>query len=134
MFDLVNAIEDYPQFLEWCSGAAVQSRTATEVIASIDIGLAGISQSFTTKNTLSPPAGEQGGRIGVELVSGPFKRLEGEWVFEPVVTGGCDVRLDLEFEIAFSPLKFVFSSLFGEIARSQMNAFVARAAEVYADV
>jgi ribosome-associated toxin RatA of RatAB toxin-antitoxin module len=133
MFDLVNDIDAYPQFLHWCSGARIESSTPEEVTASIDIGIAGISQKFRTRNRLTAPENGGAGRIAVSLVAGPFRRLEGVWTFEPLADGGSEVRLELEYELTLSPLRLVISPIFDEIARSQMGAFVRRADAIYAD-
>jgi len=37
MYDLVEDIEAYPEFLPWCSGAHVRERTADRTVATIDV-------------------------------------------------------------------------------------------------
>ncbi len=133
MFDLVNDVAQYPSFLNWCSGARVEASSPDEMTASIDVGLAGLSQTFRTRNELTPPAGGQSGRIVMNLLAGPFRRLEGGWTFDPSADGGCDVSLALDYELSSTPLRFVLSSVFEEITRSQVDAFVRRADEVYRD-
>ena len=76
MFDLVNDIEKYPEFLHWCRGARVDVRQGNTIEATLDIGVLGFQRSFRTRNTLRRPD-----RISIELVSGPFRRLRGEWKF-----------------------------------------------------
>ena len=126
MFALVNDIDAYPQFLEWCTGAQILRRGDHFIEATLRIGFAGFQKSFTTRNTLEAPT-----RIGVSLVSGPFKRLEGEWHFNPTDDGGCTTELSLDFEVTPSPLSMIMSSVFEEVARSQMNAFLKRAHDIY---
>lgn len=125
MFDLVNDVESYPKFLHWCRGAHVNSRHGNTVEATLDIGVFGFQQSFRTRNALTRPE-----RIGIELVSGPFRRLRGEWRFA-TVESGCDVSLSLAFEVTVSPFGAVFARVFEELAGAQMNAFVERAGRVY---
>jgi len=127
MFDLVNDIEAYPEFLHWCRGARVEARTETAVEATLEVGIGGVSKRFTTRNTLDPPHS-----ITLGLVSGPFRRLDGAWTFEDWPDGGSQVSLSLEFEISQSPLSMVFSAVFEEVARSQVSAFVRRAEHQYA--
>jgi len=86
----------------------------------------GFQQSFRTRNTLARPQ-----RIGIELVSGPFRRLRGEWRFTAAASSGSDVSLSLLFEVTRSPFGAVFARVFEELAGSQMNAFVERASKVY---
>jgi ribosome-associated toxin RatA of RatAB toxin-antitoxin module len=126
MYALVNDIESYPQFLYWCRGARVTARSDHTIEATIDVGLAGLHKQFSTRNTLEPPT-----RIAVALVSGPFKRLHGEWHFTPQTPEGCEVVLELDFEPKASPFSVIFAAAFEEIARSQMNAFLKRAEVLY---
>src|SRR6185295_2252365 len=50
MFALVDAVEDYPQFLPWCGAATVIQRDEAVTRATIEIDYRGIRQSFTTEN------------------------------------------------------------------------------------
>lgn len=126
MFDLVNDVEKYPEFLHWCTAARVDSRQGNVVEATLDIGVVGFHKSFRTRNTLTRPE-----RIQIELVSGPFRRLRGEWRFLPVGEAAARVDLTLTFEVTLSPFGAVFSKIFEELAGAQMNAFVQRAAALY---
>ena len=98
MFDLVNDIEQYPKFLHWCRGARIDLKQGNTVEATLDIGVLGFHQSFRTRNTLERPK-----RIGIDLVSGPFRRLRGEWRFVAAPDGGSDISLTLAFEVTMSP-------------------------------
>jgi ribosome-associated toxin RatA of RatAB toxin-antitoxin module len=126
MFDLVNDIEKYPDFLHWCSGARIDSRQGNTIEATLDIGMLGFQRSFRTRNTLRRPD-----RILIELVSGPFRRLRGEWKFVDLPTGGSEVSLSLAFEVTLSPFGVLFSKVFEELAGAQMDAFIGRAAKLY---
>jgi ribosome-associated toxin RatA of RatAB toxin-antitoxin module len=126
MFDLVNDVEAYPKFLHWCRGARIESRQGTTVEATLDIGMLGFHQSFRTRNTLQRPE-----RIGIDLVSGPFRRLRGEWRFVAAQDQGTDISLLLTFEVTLSPFGTIFAKVFEELAASQMAAFVDRAKKIY---
>ena len=126
MFDLVNDIEKYPQFLHWCRGAHIDTRYGSTVEATLDIGVLGFQRSFKTRNTLRRPD-----RIQIDLVSGPFRRLRGEWRFTDLPSKESDVSLSLAFEVTISPFGVVFSKVFEELAGAQMDAFIARAVNLY---
>jgi len=126
MFDLVNDVERYPEFLHWCKGAKVNARQGDTLEATLEIGVLGFQQSFRTRNTVQRPE-----RIGIDLVSGPFRRLRGEWRFAPASGGGTDISLSLLFEVTVSPFGVVFTKVFEELVRSQMTAFIDHAADVY---
>ncbi len=72
MYALVNAIEDYPQFVHWCRSSTVHSRTENEVRATLCFARGGIQKSFTTCNRLQADK-----MIEVRLIDGPFRHLEG---------------------------------------------------------
>ena len=127
MFDLVNDIEQYPKFLHWCKGARIEQKQGNTLEATLDIGVLGFQQSFKTRNTLKRPE-----RIGIDLVSGPFRRLRGEWRFVAAQDQGSEISLTLTFEVTVSPFGLVFARVFEELAGSQMSAFVDRARTIYA--
>jgi ribosome-associated toxin RatA of RatAB toxin-antitoxin module len=125
MFALINDIESYPQFLPWCTSAHVQSRTDREIIATIGVRRGVLNSKFTTRNELTADR-----RIGMRLVSGPFKTLDGEWTLTPVdlpQQPGCRVDLLLRFSFANRLTAMVFEPLFEETAASLVDAFVTRA-------
>jgi ribosome-associated toxin RatA of RatAB toxin-antitoxin module len=126
MFDLVNDVESYPHFLHWCKGARIDQRQGNTIEATLDIGGLGFQQHFRTRNTLQRPE-----RIGIDLVSGPFRRLRGEWRFSSREDGGAEISLTLTFEVTLSPFGVVFAKVFEELAGSQMTAFIKRAETIY---
>jgi ribosome-associated toxin RatA of RatAB toxin-antitoxin module len=126
MFDLVNDVEKYPEFLHWCGAARIDARQGNTIEATLDIGVLGFQRSFRTRNTLRRPD-----RILIELVSGPFRRLRGDWKFTDLPAGGSEVALSLAFEVTVSPFGLVFAKVFEELAGAQMDAFTARAVKLY---
>ena len=126
MYDLVDRVEDYPNFLPWCSKTIGHHRNADEVQATLSISAAGFEKSFTTKNRLQP-----GKMIEIRLLDGPFKHLEGFWLFEDLPNGS-RVLLDLEFEFAGGLLSFAFDPIFHQVASTLVDAFVSHANTHYA--
>lgn len=126
MYELVNRIEDYPDFLPWCKTSDVLERTDDEVRASLTLAKGGIEKSFTTLNRM-----QNNKMIEVRLVSGPFNHLEGFWLFEPVGDTMCKVLLDLEFELANNIFSLALGPIFQQIANSLVDAFCQRAKQVY---
>jgi ribosome-associated toxin RatA of RatAB toxin-antitoxin module len=126
MFELVNHIEDYPRFMQWCHESHIIRREEGEIEARLDIAWSGIHKNFTTRNRLHPYE-----RIEISLVEGPFRHLEGRWSFIPLGDQGCKVHLELEFELAGGLMDKVFQPIFNHIANSLVDAFCKRAVEVY---
>ncbi|MFZ2236639.1 MAG: type II toxin-antitoxin system RatA family toxin [Dokdonella sp.] len=95
MFDLVNAVAAYPSRFDWCSAADVLDEHDGGLTARLDLRMAGITQSFTTENTIQRPM-----RIDMQFVDGPFKTLHGSWNFDALGDSGCKVALALDFEVS----------------------------------
>lgn len=126
MFDLVDDIEAYPQFLPWCSGSKVLKREAELVEGQIEIAKAGFQKSFATRNRLEP-----GGRIYMSLLEGPFKSLEGVWNFMPLREDASKISLDLEFEISSTFASLAFGPVFNQICNTMVTSFTERAKVIY---
>lgn len=127
MFDLVNDIESYPQFVPWCVSSEIINRSEDEIRATLSFARSGIQKSFTTMNRLQPHR-----MIEIRLVNGPFKQLEGFWRFEPHNNSRhCRVVLDLEFEFSTNLLAMMFGPVFHQIAVMLVDAFTKRAKDVY---
>lgn len=125
MFDLVNNVEQYQDFVPYCSQSDVHHRDEDEVRATLVISAAGVSKSFTTRNLL-----QHGKMIEIRLVDGPFKHLEGFWRFDDS-DGGCIISFDLEFEIAGKMLSMMLGPVFEQVSNKMVDAFCLRAEEVY---
>ena len=122
MFDLVNDIEAYPQFMDGCTSAQVISRNDKEIIARLDLRKAGISHSFTTRNHLSAPQ-----MVEMTLIDGPFSYFQGVWQFKPLQEHAAKVNLDLEFTLKNGLLNKAAGKLFARVADNLVAALVQRA-------
>jgi len=126
MFALVNAINDYPQFLNWCSAASILNQSEEQITASVEINKGGLKQKFTTKNTL-----HAFDLIEMQLLDGPFKTLSGQWRFDALGDNAAKVGLELQFSFKSRLMDIALSPIFTQIANSQLDAFIARAKQVY---
>jgi ribosome-associated toxin RatA of RatAB toxin-antitoxin module len=126
MFALVSDVDTYPRFLPWCSDAETMPCEDDEVCARIDFAVSGVSKSFTTRNR---HVGNEA--ILMQLVEGPFSKLQGSWRFEPLGDAGCKISLNLEYDFSSKVVSMVTGPVFSKIASSLVDAFQKRAAEVY---
>lgn len=126
MFRLVDDVEAYVEFLPWCSGSTVITRTDNDVTASLEISHSGFQKAFTTRNVYGEEL-----RINMNLVEGPFKKLEGLWQFQALGDQGCKIMLDLEFEFSNRLIGMSFGPIFGQMAGSLVDAFTQRAKSIY---
>lgn len=126
MFNLVNDVARYPEFLPGCSGSRVIESSEQSMVASVDVSKAGISKTFTTSNVLVT-----GEVIVMHLVDGPFKTLRGGWYFTSLDEQACKVELKLEFEFSSKMIELAFGKIFHELTSNMVNAFTKRAKQVY---
>lgn len=126
MFDLVDAVESYPKFLPWCGGAQVDHRDERTTRATIRIAYRGIRQSFSTENLKEPP-----NAMHMKLVKGPFRTLDGSWLFHDLAGHGCRIEFRLHYEFSNRLLEKLVGPVFGYIAGTLVNGFIHRAENVY---
>ena len=126
MYRLVHDVMDYPEFLSWCTGAEVHEQRPELQVASLEVLVGGVRQRFTTRNRL-----QRGELLTMSLVEGPFRRLSGEWRFEPLGKEGSKVSLELSFEVSSRLMAGAFSRGFARVADRLVRDFSQRADVVY---
>lgn len=122
MFDLVDDVERYPQFLPWCASASAIPMDEARVRASVTINYHGVKQSFTTENSRQRPT-----EIDMKLVEGPFRSLDGAWRFLALNENACKIEFSLHYEFSSKLLEKLVGPVFGYIANSLVEAFIRRA-------
>jgi coenzyme Q-binding protein COQ10 len=125
LFDLVADVGRYPEFLPWCVGARVLSRTETDLVANLSIGFGPFRESFTSRVSLDRP-----NLIKVRYENGPFRYLKNQWKFTPDERG-CRVDFYVDFEFRSRLLQAAIGVVFNEAVRRMVNAFIKRARDVY---
>ena len=128
MYDLVAAIDRYPEFLPWVQGVRIIKREQDTVYADLNVGFRMFRESFTSRVKLSPPD-----NIDVEYLRGPLKYLNNRWKFEPDGKGGCVVDFHVDFEFKSRVFQKLAGALFNEALRRMIFAFESRATAIYGD-
>jgi ribosome-associated toxin RatA of RatAB toxin-antitoxin module len=126
MFELVNDIEKYPQFMQGCKSASIISQTDQELVGELVLSKGGISQRFTTRNQLHPPT-----HIDMALVEGNFSHFKAHWQFDALSASACKISLTMEFEFKSGLADFAAKKLFSGSTDNLVDALVARAKQVY---
>ena len=127
MFELVDKVEDYPEFLPWYGKTEVISREGDELKARLYMDYKGVKQSFATHNRNIP-----GREIRMVLLEGPFKSLNGTWHFLPLGDDACKVEFELHYEFSSRMLSALISPVFSHISGTLVDAFVKEAGRRYA--
>lgn len=126
MYELVSDIEAYPDFLPWCAAARIRSQDAGKTIASLRIDFRGFQQEFTTENASSNAT-----HINIKLVSGPFRALQGGWIFQSLSADACKITLSLDYDFSSRLIAGVLGPVFHHIADTMVEAFVTRARDLW---
>jgi ribosome-associated toxin RatA of RatAB toxin-antitoxin module len=129
MYELVNDIGRYHEFIPYCASSVVHAQSQDEIRATLTLAAKGFEKSFTTLNRLHPHR-----MMEIQLIDGPFKQLEGFWRFEEKAENGCEVILDLEFELSNKLFAMMFGPMFQQIASTLVDAFVLRAKQQFGEV
>lgn len=127
MFELVDDIPAYSQFLPWCVSSRELMRDADQVEACIELSKGAVRKSFTTRNRI-----QKNKMIEMRLLEGPFRHLEGFWRFDSLQDGAaCKISLDMDFEFSNRLVSLALGPVFTTITNSLVGAFVTRAKTVY---
>ena len=126
LYDLVNDVSRYSEFLPWCSGTTVLENADNQMRARVEVAKGGLSQHFNTRNTLTP-----GQTIEMNLEEGPFSQLHGVWTFKALNEKACKISLDLSFDYSGSIVRATLGPLFNQAANTLVDAFCQRAKELH---
>jgi len=126
MYDIVNDVDSYPEFLPWCGGVKIHQLDNSSMEASILMRGAGLNHWFKTLNSMVP-----GQSIEMELVEGPFSKLDGLWSFTPIDSEGCKIELRLLFEMKQGLASTLIAPAFSRIANTMVDSFCDRARDQY---
>ncbi len=126
MFNIVDDIEHYFEFLPWCGASEELSRDDDKVDGSVTISKGAVNKTFITRNFL-----EQHKQIEMTLLDGPFSKLNGFWRFEDIKGEACKISLDLDFEFSNLLVSMAIGPIFNQIANTLVDSFVERAKTQY---
>jgi coenzyme Q-binding protein COQ10 len=128
LFELVAAVERYPEFLPWCTAARITRRSGNVFDADLIVRFKVFQERFVSKVTLHPPA-----LIDVAYVNGPFRYLNNHWRFIEAEDGGCTIDFCVDFEFRSKVLQKLIGLLFNEAVSRMVAAFETRARQLYGE-
>jgi ribosome-associated toxin RatA of RatAB toxin-antitoxin module len=122
MFELIERVEDYPQFLPWCSATHLLARNDEMVSATVQIGLRDLHVTVATRNDKRAPE-----FMAIHLEgSSSFRHFYGEWRLRALGDLGCHVSFLLRYELALGA-DALAGRLIEHAADRMVDAFVQRA-------
>jgi coenzyme Q-binding protein COQ10 len=126
MFDLVAAVDRYPEFLPWCAASRITRREGDVFYADLIVGYKMLREKFTSRVTLDRPA-----RIEVEYLDGPMKHLKNQWLFIDNGDGTTTIDFFVDFDFRNPLLRKLIEIFFNEAIKRMAGAFEARAKDLY---
>ena len=126
MFELIERVEEFPQFLPWCVSTSLIARTPDSVSATVVVGVRDLHVRVTTRNEKRPPA-----FMAIRMEGGTFRHFYGEWTLHPLGDAGCHIHFMLQYELPLHA-EALAGRLIEHAADRIVDAFVRRAVTVYA--
>ena len=126
MFDLINDVGRYPDFVPWCSKTQVLSESEDEIQATLHVAKAGLHYSFTTRNRKRRPV-----FMDMELVEGPFTSFSAVWNIKPLGEDACKVEFVMRYDFSGKLAKLALNKVFSSVATTMVDVFVERADKLY---
>lgn len=126
MFDLVAAVDTYPEFLPWCIASRITRHEGTAFYVDLVIGYKMIRERFSSRVTCERP-----NQVRVEYMKGPMRHLNNIWTFERNPDGSCTIDFYVDFEFKNPVLQSLITVFFHEAVKRMVSAFEARAAQLY---
>jgi coenzyme Q-binding protein COQ10 len=137
LYAIAADVASYPRFVPLCTGVRVWDENTDadgrrHFRAAIDIAYPKLrlAETLTSEVTADRMA------LAVRSVSNsaPARFLDNRWLFHDLGGGGTDVDFYLAYELRSRTLQFLVSGMFDYAARKIINAFEARAHELYRPV
>lgn len=123
VFEIITTVERYPEFVPWCTRAWQEILAPNQTLATIEVSAGPFHERLTTRNTLEAPHA-----ITMELVSGPFRHLHGQWQLAPCDEGTL-VTLTLDFALRNRLLAMAVHRSMDRVSSRLITAFRQRVEE-----
>jgi coenzyme Q-binding protein COQ10 len=125
LFQLIIDIEEYPNFLPWCSAARIIDESEHLIIADLIIHFKAFTEHYRSQVELLPP-NKKTAEVNVSLISGPFKHLKNNWKLKKV-KNGTNIDFFIEFEFKSALLEKLIGLMFYKACKKMVTAFEDRA-------
>ena len=131
---LVSDIAKYPDFIRWITAMRVSREREEDgvrhALGEAIVSFKGFREQFSTKVETHAEARH----IKVELVRGPFRKLENRWRFRPLPNGKTEVTFFIDYEFRNIILAMLARNNFDKAVQRIMEAFITEANKRYVRV
>ena len=125
IFNLINDIENYPNYLPWCTDTEVKQQSDTVIIGKIYISKSLIKWNFSTKNSIN-----KNKSIDLKLVDGPFDDFNGRWLFTRIDDNNTKVSLEMNYKFKSTIIELSIEPIFTSIMNSILQSFIQEAFKI----
>ena len=126
LYDIVLDIEKYPEFVPWCSGVRILSKSKKNIIGDLLINYSFFKKTFTSDVRFDP----NNLIIKVIYINGPLKNLKNQWKFEKVKDKKTKVHFTIKFEFRNILYQKISEIFFDLIENKMIQSFKKRADEI----
>ena len=110
--DLILSIDDYKDFLPWCTNSKIKSKNdksnTLEIVADLEIGYSFAKDIYTSEVKFD----KKTRTISVKALQGPLKKLENIWVLKKINEKECEITFSINLELKNFLLNKMLSSMF----------------------
>ena len=125
IFNLINDVESYPDFLPWCTKTEVTKESKNINTGKIFISKSFINLNFSTKNII-----DVNKSITLSLQDGPFDELNGQWSFRTIDSNNTHVTLEIDYKFKNSLIEISIEPIFSTIMNSLLKSFINQAFKI----
>jgi|TARA_B100000767_G_C19759441_1_gene534494 ribosome-associated toxin RatA of RatAB toxin-antitoxin module len=118
VFNIVNRVDLYKNFVPYCIKSEILNQEKEQMEARLDFNLKGLTTSFTTKNKING-----NDSIVMELLDGPFKKLDGKWEFKEIGNKTI-IFLTINYEAKNKIVEYTVGKSLEKITNYLVSAFV----------
>lgn len=130
MLALVADVARYPEFVPNCSGMDMLGDAGADRFdARMQVKFGPLQQAYTSRVTVDPEAGT----VAAHALDGPFAHLDSLWRIAPD-GAGASISFEIDFKIANPLLAAAAEPAFAAKQAEIVDAFVARAGQIYGAV
>jgi coenzyme Q-binding protein COQ10 len=131
MFDLVADVERYHEFVPLCQRHTIASRKKCGDNEILMTDMTVSYQIFCETHRSCVTLDRANGRILVESVDGPLRRLRTLWTFQPSSDHSCEVGFDLSYEFSSPMIGLLAGGILDAAFSRFVQAFERRADAIY---